>query len=90
MLKVVMQWCSTKDAPPRSGDSPAELKPSDLHDHAEGFKNEHPANKNQHQLLFNQNGDSGKCAADSEASGIAHKHLCRMRIKPKEPEATSQ
>ena len=82
MLKVVMQWCATKNALPRSGYSPTELKTSNLYNHAEGFKNEHPSDKNQNQLLFDQKSNSGECPANGEAPCVAHKYLRGMAIEP--------
>jgi len=66
------------------------FKPGLLEKNADGLHNEHPADNDEHQFLFDQNGDRGNAATDGEAPGIAHKHFGRMAVKPEEAESRTE
>ena len=63
------------------------FKPANLQNHTEAFGKEYAAQNGNQQLHFNDDGNSGYCAAQSKATGIAHENLGRITIVPEEAKA---
>ena len=63
------------------------LEHRSLQNHRHGFREEHRPYEEQQELTLEENGDRPYGAAEGQRARVAHEHLRRMRVVPKEADA---
>ena len=86
-LVVVVQRRHPENAPAFAVLPLGVAEPSDLHDHAQVFDQENPAQDGDEQLFTDGNGKRGDDAAEGQAAGISHEDLSRISVVPQEADA---
>ena len=60
------------------------LEVRDLENHREGFHHENAAHDEENQFLTCNDGHRTQCTAKRQSAHVAHKHLGRISVVPKE------
>src|SRR5215831_13436599 len=66
---------------------PPELERSHLYDHRQALGDEHAANEDQKEFLFDDDRNRPDCSTKRERSDIAHENLGGMCVVPQESKA---